>query len=76
MSKAIATTVAALMLAGLSFSAGVAPAAAAQMFQPMHPVHSPIMVRHAPHWHQHKVCETQVHHHHRVTVCTWAGNGR
>jgi hypothetical protein len=76
MSKAIATTVAALMLAGLSFGAGVAPAAAAPMYQPMHPVHPSIMIRHAPHWHQHKVCKTRVNHHHRVTVCTWVGNGR
>ena len=63
MKTTIATTVAALLIAAVSFGATVAPASAA------------MMVKHPAHWGQHKVCKTSWdHHHHKVTVCTWVKN--
>jgi hypothetical protein len=69
MNKVIATTVAALMLAGLSFGATV-PAMAAS-----HPVHHvAVVAHHSAHWHMHQRCKTVLRHHHHVKVCTWVKN--
>jgi hypothetical protein len=56
----IATTVAALLIAAVSFGATVAPASAA------------MMAKHPAHWGMRQVCKTTWdHHHHKHTVCTW-----
>jgi hypothetical protein len=61
MKKLLATTVAALLLTGVSVGSSVAPAAAA----PYHSHHS----YHSRHHHPHLVCGTHWHHHHKVRVC-------
>lgn len=63
MKKAIATTIAAAMLAGLSFGVASAPASAATA-----------VVKHPAHWHMHQVCTTHMHNHHKVKVCHWVKN--
>lgn len=67
MKKAIATTLAALLLAGVSVGAAVQPAAAIPYS--MHPVY-PIVVHHRHH-HRHVVCVTHWRHHHKVKFCYW-----
>jgi len=69
MNKVIATTIAALMLAGLSVGATV-PAMAASA--PVH--HAAVVTHHGAHWHMHRHCKTELRHHHHVKVCTWVKN--
>jgi hypothetical protein len=64
MKKTIATTVAALAFAAVSFGGAVSPAAAA----------TTIVVHHPAHWHMHRVCKISHHNHHTVKVCTWVRN--
>ena len=68
MKKTIATTLAALLIAGIS--AGAAEPAAAAYFPP----HPPIMIKHPKHWHEHFVCVTHWRHGHKTKVCFWVPN--
>ena len=64
MKKTIATTVAALAFAAVSFGGAVSPAAAA----------TTIVVHHPAQWPMHRVCKISHHTHHTEKVCAWERN--
>jgi hypothetical protein len=69
MKTILATAIAAVTVAGLSFGA----MAATTVTTTTTPTKKVVVVRHVPHRHMHKVC-TMVwthHHHHKATVCKW-----
>ena len=72
MKRIIATTLTALMLAGVAAGGSLQTASAA----PFHPlIHAIVsMSTHHKHWHEHQVCKRTWHHHHKVTVCYWVPN--
>ena len=72
MKKIIATTLAALMLAGVALGGAVETASAAPYSMHMQfPT-----VHHSKHWHQHMVCTVKWRHHHKVRVCFWVPSHR
>jgi hypothetical protein len=69
MKKIIATTLATLMIAAVSV--GGATAAPNHSMYPSHPI---VSQHHPRHWHQHLVCKTVWHHHHKAKACMWVPN--
>jgi hypothetical protein len=68
MKTILATAIAAVTVAGLSFGAMAAPVVKTTTTKTV------MVVKHPAHWHQHRVCKTVWHHHHKKTVCTWVNN--
>jgi hypothetical protein len=69
MKTILATAIAAVTVAGLSFGAMAAPVVTTRAH-----TKTVVVVKHPAHWHQHHVCKTVWHHHHKKTVCTWVND--